>query len=81
VDEVEHYELMKLRMLNGSHSTLAYLGYLAGHQYVADAIGDPAIRKLIHGLMTEEVIPTLPMPRRSLKPIAMRCWPASPIPR
>jgi fructuronate reductase len=66
VNEVGHYELMKLRMLNGSHSTLAYLGYLAGHQYVADAVGDAAIRKLIHGLMTEEVIPTLPMPRADL---------------
>jgi fructuronate reductase len=67
VEEVELYELMKLRMLNGSHSTLAYLGYLSGHQYVADAIGDPAIRKLIHGLMTEEVMPTLPMSRESLE--------------
>jgi len=67
VEEVEAYELMKLRMLNGSHSTLAYLGYLTGHQYVSDAIGDPAIRKLIHGLMTEEAMPTLPMPRADLE--------------
>ncbi len=67
VDDVEPSERMKLRMLNGSHSTLAYLGYLAGHQYVADAIGDLAIGKLILGLMTEEVIPTLPMPRERLE--------------
>jgi fructuronate reductase len=62
VKEVEPFERMKLRMLNGSHSTLAYLGYLAGHQYVADAMGDPAFVKLIHGLMTEEAMPTLDMP-------------------
>jgi fructuronate reductase len=67
VEDVEPFELMKLRMLNGSHSSLAYLGYLAGHQYVADAVGDPAIRRLIHGLMTEEVMPTLPMPRADLE--------------
>ncbi|HHY48640.1 MAG TPA: mannitol dehydrogenase family protein, partial [Alphaproteobacteria bacterium] len=67
VDEVEPFELMKLRMLNGSHSTMAYLGYLAGHEYVADAVGDPAFRRLIHGLMTEEVMPTLPMPRAELE--------------
>jgi fructuronate reductase len=67
VDEVEQYELMKLRMLNGSHSTLAYLGYLAGHQYVSDAISDPSIKGLVHGLMTDEVMPTLPMPRESLE--------------
>ena len=67
VTDVEPYELMKLRMLNGSHSTLAYLGYLAGHQYVADAIADPAIRRLVHRLMSEEVMPTLPMPRADLE--------------
>ncbi|MFD1941846.1 mannitol dehydrogenase family protein [Paradevosia shaoguanensis] len=66
VEDVEPFERMKLRMLNGSHSTLAYLGYLAGHQYVADAIGDSAFRDLIFGLMTEEVMPTLDMPGTDL---------------
>jgi len=61
VADVEPFELMKLRMLNGSHSTMSYLGYLAGHQFVSDAIADPAILRLIHGLMTEEAMPTLPM--------------------
>jgi fructuronate reductase len=67
VEDVEPFELMKLRMLNGSHSTMAYLGYLAGHQYVSEAIADPGIHHLIHGLMTDEVIPTLPMPRPDLE--------------
>jgi fructuronate reductase len=67
VEDVEPFELMKLRMLNGSHSTMAYLGYLAGHQYVSEAIADPGIHQLIHGLMTDEVIPTLPMPRPDLE--------------
>ena len=67
VDDVEPFERMKLRMLNGSHSTLAYLGYLAGYQYVAEAIGDPAFRGLIHDLMTDEVMPTLPMGRDELE--------------
>ncbi|HTN61441.1 MAG TPA: mannitol dehydrogenase family protein [Devosia sp.] len=62
VKDVEPFERMKLRMLNGSHSTLAYLGYLAGHQYVSDAMGDPAFVTLIHKLMTEEAMPTLDMP-------------------
>ncbi|KKB13091.1 dioxygenase [Devosia geojensis] len=66
VEDVEPFELMKLRMLNGSHSTLAYLGYLAGHQHVSDAMGDPAFVKLIHGLMTDEVMPTLDMPGTDL---------------
>lgn len=67
VSDVEPFERMKLRMLNGSHSTMAYLGYLAGYQYVSEAVADPAIHKLIHGLMTEEVMPTLPMPRADLE--------------
>ena len=66
VRNVEPFELMKLRMLNGSHSTMAYLGYLAGYQYVNEAIADPAIHALIHGLMTEEAMPTLPMDRTEL---------------
>lgn len=62
VADVAPYELMKLRMLNGSHSTLAYLGYLAGFDTVADAIGNPALRGVIHRLMTDEVTPTLDVP-------------------
>ena len=50
-------------MLNGSHSSLAYLGYLAGYEYVAQAIADPAFKTFIHDLMTEEVMPTLGMER------------------
>jgi fructuronate reductase len=60
VVDVRPFELMKLRMLNGSHSTLAYLGCLAGYAYVSEAIADPAFHELIEGLMTEEAMPTLP---------------------
>ena len=67
VEDVEPFELMKLRMLNGSHSSMAYLGYLSGYQYVNEAIADPGIHQLIHGLMTEEAMPTLPMSRATLE--------------
>jgi fructuronate reductase len=62
VADVAPYELMKLRLLNGSHSTLAYLGYLAGHETVADAIRDPGLARLVRGLMDAEVTPTLHVP-------------------
>ena len=42
VEDVTPFELMKLRMLNGTHSSLAYLGYLAGHETIADTVADPA---------------------------------------
>lgn len=63
VPDVAPYELMKLRLLNGSHSTLAYLGYLAGHETIADTMADQAFVRLIRGLMDEEVTPTLTVPR------------------
>jgi fructuronate reductase len=40
VDDVAPYEHMKLRMLNGAHSLLAYAGHVAGYQYVRDAMSD-----------------------------------------
>jgi fructuronate reductase len=61
VADVEPYEHMKLRLLNGSHSTLAYLGYLSGYETVAETMADPAFVRLIEGLMNE-VTPTLHMP-------------------
>ncbi|WP_379062549.1 mannitol dehydrogenase family protein [Mesorhizobium sp. UC22_110] len=59
VEDVRPFEDMKLRLLNGSHSAIAYLGLLSGHETVADAFGDPAIRRFVQGLWTE-AIPTLP---------------------
>ncbi len=60
--DVEPFERMKLRMLNGAHSTLAYLGYLAGHATVAEAMADANLARLIDGLMRDEAAPTLTMP-------------------
>ena len=47
VRDVAPYEKMKLRMLNGSHSMLAYAGFLAGHRYVRDVMGDAALSALV----------------------------------
>ncbi|WP_316014123.1 mannitol dehydrogenase family protein [Roseobacter sp. HKCCA0434] len=62
VQSVDAHELMKLRMLNGTHSTLAYLGYLAGHETVAEAVADPPFAALCRMLWQQEIIPTLPRP-------------------
>jgi fructuronate reductase len=66
VEDVSPYELMKLRMLNGSHSTLAYLGYLAGYEHISEVVAQPAFRALAGRLMSEEAIPTLAMDRQTL---------------
>jgi fructuronate reductase len=62
VADVAPYELMKLRLLNGSHSTIAYLGYLAGYETVSDVMGDRAFAELIRAMMDEEISPTLHVP-------------------
>jgi fructuronate reductase len=59
VADVRPFEEMKLRLLNGSHSAIAYLGLLSGHATVAEAFADPAIRGFVERLW-REAIPTLP---------------------
>lgn len=54
VRDVAPYETAKLRMLNGAHSALAYLGLERGHEFVHQAIADPALRPLIERLMRQE---------------------------
>ena len=53
---------MKLRMLNGTHSALAYLGYLAGHETISDTVADPAFSAYVRGLWRDEIIPALTAP-------------------
>lgn len=59
VADVRPYEIAKLRMLNGAHSALAYLGLLHGHDFVHQAVGDDSIRPLIERIMRTEAALTL----------------------
>jgi mannitol 2-dehydrogenase len=63
VDQVEPYELMKLRLLNGSHQAMAYFGYLAGYRLAHEAARDPLFQAFLLGYMNKEATPTLaPVP-------------------
>jgi len=63
VDHVEPYELMKLRLLNGSHQAMAYFGYLCGYRLVHEAAQDPLFQAFLLGYMNKEATPTLaPVP-------------------
>ncbi|MEB2847391.1 mannitol dehydrogenase family protein [Rhizobiales bacterium RZME27] len=62
VDDVEPYEKMKLRLLNGSHTLIAHLGLLDGLEYVRDVMAIPELRRLVARHM-KAVLPTLdPVP-------------------
>jgi fructuronate reductase len=57
--DVSVYDRAKLRILNGSHSTLAYVGSLRGHETVADAMRDEQLARFVELLMTEDLGPSL----------------------
>jgi fructuronate reductase len=62
VADVAPFEQAKLRILNGAHSALAYLGLLAGHTTIADAVEDPVLRPVVEAMLRHEVLPTLTPP-------------------
>lgn len=63
VDDVEPYELMKLRLLNAGHQALCYLGYLAGHRFAHQVCREPSFVRFLRAYMDEEATPTLgPVP-------------------
>jgi fructuronate reductase len=65
--DVHAFENAKLRMLNGAHSALAYLGLQRGHEFVHQAIADPELAPLIDRLMREEAATSLtPAPGQDL---------------
>jgi len=62
VDDVSVFEDIKLRLLNGSHSLLAYCGYLAGFDYIYQVMQEPLLADLAKRFMDEEVSSTLTVP-------------------
>jgi mannitol 2-dehydrogenase len=59
VHDVEAYELMKLRLLNGAHQVIGQFGRLAGISYVHDVLADPTLKRLAELYMKQEAEPTL----------------------
>lgn len=62
VSNVTAYEHMKLRMLNGTHSSLAYLGYLAGYETISETVADPILADFVKALWRREIIPSFTPP-------------------
>ncbi len=62
VDDVHTYEMAKVRMLNGSHSVLAYPAQLAGLERVDEAMAEPMLRTLLDDFMEQDVTPYLCAP-------------------
>ena len=59
VTNIENFEKMKLRCLNGTHSALAYLGYLSGFKTIYDAVSNPIFESFLLVLWSTEILPSL----------------------
>lgn len=62
VSNVTPFEDMKLRCLNGTHSTLAYLGYLGGLETICDTVSDPHYAAFIKDVWAREIVPGVTAP-------------------
>jgi len=62
VKDVSGFEAVKLRLLNGAHSAIAYLGFLAGYDYIYQAAQNKTIARYITKLIDEEITPGLTLP-------------------
>lgn len=63
VDDVEAFEHLKMRVLNGAQTTLSYLGVFAGHEHTCDDMTDPLLVGFVRRMLIEETLPTLaPVP-------------------
>ncbi|MEO8121561.1 MAG: D-arabinitol 4-dehydrogenase, partial [Rhodoferax sp.] len=62
VSSVQAYEEAKIRLLNATHSGIAWAGTLAGYQFIHEGMHDPMIRQFAYGYVTDDVMPVLNTP-------------------
>ncbi|CDM55853.1 MULTISPECIES: mannitol dehydrogenase family protein [Rhizobium] len=70
VEDVSAYEKMKLRMLNGAHSLLAYLGYIGGYEFIRDVMDDVGLAALARRHMNAAAATLDPVPGIALEAYA-----------
>ncbi len=70
VDDIKPYKERKVAILNGAHTALVPVAYLAGIDYVGDAMQDSQLRQFVVDTLAEEIIPTLSLPKDELQHFA-----------
>ena len=66
VDDVTLYKQRKVKILNGSHTLMVPVSYLAGHDTVLETMNDPKLLRFVKGFIFKEVIPTIDLPRNDM---------------
>ena len=64
VSSVDAYEEAKIRLLNATHSCIAWAGTLVGYQYIHEGTLDPVIRRFAYDYVTDDTIPVLDTPEK-----------------
>ena len=70
VDDETPYHERKVTLLNGPHTVLAPVAYLSGINIVRDACNSTLLGRYVHKVQTEELLPTLDMPKEELEQFA-----------
>ncbi len=70
VKDQRPYRERKVRILNGAHTSFDAMAYLAGFDYVGDAMNDATVKKFVMGTLWDEIIPTLSLPREECETFA-----------
>lgn len=70
VDDIAPYKAQKVAILNGAHTAMVPVAFLAGLESVGEAMDDPAIAGFVDALLRDEVIPTLDLPANELHAFA-----------
>lgn len=64
VTSVQPYEEAKIRVLNATHSCIAWAGTLVGYEFIHQGTLDPGIRQLAFNYVTDDVMPVLDTPEK-----------------
>ncbi|MEY8875301.1 MAG: D-arabinitol 4-dehydrogenase [Leptothrix sp. (in: b-proteobacteria)] len=64
VESVQAYEEAKIRLLNATHSCIAWAGTLVGYTYIHEGTLDPVIRQMAYDYVTDDAIPVLTSPEQ-----------------
>lgn len=70
VDDIRPYKEQKVAILNGAHTALVPVAYLAGLDTVGEAMSDPQLAAFVEGALRDEIIPVLDLPDTELRAFA-----------
>lgn len=70
VDDIKPYKERKVAILNGAHTALVPVAFLAGLNTVGEAMGDAQVSEFVARTIAEEIMPVLDLPQDELLPFA-----------